>query len=396
MSFKIPGWKKNLYILWVCDFIMGMGFQLSMPFMSLYIKTLGHFDRFQLNMWSGLAFSATYLISSWMAPIWGKIADRHGRKKVMLIATIGDGTMVLCMAFVQQAYQLALFRLLQGFFAGYVANTSALIASEVPTKHSGKALSTLSTGTTGGMLVGPLFGGVIANFCGYRLTFFLTGLAYLIVFGLTLFFVKEHNFTPISKDQLISAHKLFQQLEHPQVVLGMLVTTLIIQAGNNSIAPVISLYVQQLLHGKGQVDLMSGLIAALPGIATIIIAPIFGEWGDHIGTQKILLSGLVFAILIYIPQAFVTSVWQLAILRFLVGISDAALLPQVQSLLAKNSPDKYSGRIFSYNQSAQFLGNIFGPLIGSTVSGIWSYSGVFLSTALLVSGNLIWIKCKIR
>ena len=73
MRAKIPGWKKNLYILWVCDFIMGMGFQLSMPFMSLYIKTLGHFDRFQLNMWSGLTFSATYLVSSWMAPIWGKL-----------------------------------------------------------------------------------------------------------------------------------------------------------------------------------------------------------------------------------------------------------------------------------------------------------------------------------
>lgn len=248
MRSKIPGWKKNLYILWVCDFIMGMGFQLSMPFMSLYIKTLGHFDRFQLNMWSGLAFSATYLISSWMAPIWGKIADRHGRKKVMLISTIGDGAMVLCMAFVQHAYQLALFRLLQGFFAGYVANTSALIASEVPTKHSGKALSTLSTGTTGGMLVGPLFGGVIASLCGYRLTFFLTGLAYLIVFGLTIFLVKEHNFTPVPKNQTLSARKLFRQLEYPQVVLKMLITTLIVQAGNNSIAPVISLYVQQLLH----------------------------------------------------------------------------------------------------------------------------------------------------
>ena len=262
--------------------------------MSLYIKTLGHFDRFQLNMWSGLAFSATYLVSSWMAPIWGKIADRHGRKKVMLISTIGDGAMVLCMAFVQHAYQLALFRLLQGFFAGYVANTSALIASEVPTKHSGKALSTLSTGTTGGMLVGPLFGGVIASLCGYRLTFFLTGLAYLIVFTLTIFFVKEHNFTPVPKSQTLSARKLFRQLEYPQVVLGMLITTLIVQAGNNSIAPVISLYVQQLLHGKGQVDLMSGLIAALPGIATIIIAPIFGEWGDRIGTQKILIGGLIF------------------------------------------------------------------------------------------------------
>lgn len=396
MRAKIPGWKKNLYILWVCDFIMGMGFQLSMPFMSLYIKTLGHFDRFQLNMWSGLAFSATYLVSSWMAPIWGKIADRHGRKKVMLISTIGDGAMVLCMAFVQHAYQLALFRLLQGFFAGYVANTSALIASEVPTKHSGKALSTLSTGTTGGMLVGPLFGGVIASLCGYRLTFFLTGSAYLIVFGLTIFLVKEHNFTPVPKNQTLSARKLFRQLEYPQVILEMLITTLIVQAGNNSIAPVISLYVQQLLHGKGQVDLMSGLIAALPGIATIIIAPIFGEWGDRIGTQKILIGGLIFAILVYIPQAFVTNVWQLAVLRFLVGISDAALLPQVQSLLAKYSPNEYSGRIFSYNQSAQFLGNILGPLIGSTISGIFGYGGVFLSTACLVGGNLIWIRSSTR
>lgn len=381
MTKKIPGWKRNLHVLWICDFIMGMGFQLSMPFMSLYIKTLGTFNRFQLNMWSGLAFSATYLISSWMAPIWGKIADQRGRKRVMLLSTIGSGIMVLGMGFVRHAYQLALLRLLQGFFAGYVANTSALIASEVPTKHSGKALSTLSTGTTGGMLIGPLFGGVIASMCGYRLTFILTGLAYLVVFGLTFFFVTEHNFTPVSKEQTVSARKLFAKLEYPKVIIGMLLTTLIVQAGNNSIAPVISLFVQELLHGKGQVDLMSGLIAALPGIATIIVAPLFGELGDRIGTQKILIAGSIFAILVYIPQAFVTNVWQLAVLRFLVGISDAALLPQVQSLLAKYSPNEYSGRIFSFNQSAQFLGNIVGPLIGSMISGLMGYSGVFISTA---------------
>ena len=153
---------------------MGMGFQLSMPFMSLYIKTLGHFDRFQLNMWSGLAFSATYLVSSWMAPIWGKVADRYGRKKVMLISAAGMGVMMTSMGLVTAVWQLALLRLIQGFFAGYVANTSALIASQVPSKHSGKALSTLSTGTTAGMLLGPLFGGAIAGAFGYRVTFFLT------------------------------------------------------------------------------------------------------------------------------------------------------------------------------------------------------------------------------
>ena len=94
--------------------------------MSLYIKTLGHFNRMQLNLWSGIVFLATFLVSSWMAPIWGKFADRYGRKKVMLISAAG-------------------------------------------------------------MLLGPLFGGAIAGAFGYRVTFFLTGLAYATVFPLTLF-----------------------------------------------------------------------------------------------------------------------------------------------------------------------------------------------------------------
>lgn len=391
MKAKIPEWKQNLQVLWFGNFIVGMGFQLIMPFMSLYIKTLGHFNRMQLNLWSGIVFSATFLISSWMAPIWGKFADRHGRKKVMLISAAGMGVMMALMGLVTYVWQLALLRLLQGFFAGYVANTSALIASQVPSKHSGKALSTLSTGTTAGMLLGPLFGGAIAGAFGYRITFFLTGLAYALVFNLTLFFVHERNFTPVSKEKALSTRGLFKLLEYPQVIIGMFVTTLIIQAGNNSISPVISLYVQQLLHGGHSVDMVSGIIAALPGIATLFAAPLFGTWGDKIGTQKILRGGLIFALLVYIPQAFVTNVWQLGILRFLVGISDAALLPQVQTLLAKYSPNEYSGRIFSYNQSAQFMGNILGPLIGSTVSGEFGYGDVFLSTAFLVLINIGWV-----
>ncbi len=145
MKAKIPEWKQNLRVLWFGNFIVGMGFQLIIPFMSLYIKTLGHFNRMQLNLWSGIVFSATFLVSSWMSPIWGKFADRHGRKKVMLISAAGMGVMMASMGLVAHVWQLALLRLLQGFFAGYVANTSALIASQVPSKHSGKALSTLST-----------------------------------------------------------------------------------------------------------------------------------------------------------------------------------------------------------------------------------------------------------
>lgn len=392
MANSINEWKHNLHVLWFNDFIIGMGFQISMPFVALYVKQLGHFNHFQLSFWSGLAFSASFFVSSWMAPIWGKFADRHGRKKMLMLSATGMGIFSVLMGIALNVYELVTFRLLQGFFSGYVANTSALIASSVPKEHSGKALSTLATGTTSGMLLGPLIGGFIAEIFGYRISFMLTGLGYLIVLLSTIFLVHEHNFTPVSKDESLSARQLFSKLKYPQVVIGMIITTLIIQAGNNSISPIISLYVEQLLHGHGRVALMSGIVSALPGIATIIAAPRFGALGDRIGTHKILLAGLIFAILVYIPQAYVFNIWQLAGLRFLVGISDAALIPQVQTLLAKYSPQKYSGSIFSYNQALQFLGNIVGPMLGSVVSGMFGYSSVFLSTSGLIAINYFWVR----
>ena len=191
---------------------------------------------------------------------------------------------------------------------------------------------------------------------------------------------------------MASVKQIFKELKYPHVVIGMFVTTMIIQASNNSISPIISLYIRQLLNGHGSVTLISGIIASIPGIATLIAAPRFGRLGDKIGSERILAIGLGFAILVYIPMAFVTNVWELAALRFLIGISDACLLPAVQALITKYSPHHAAGRIFSYNQSFQATGNVVGPMIGSSVSSVFGYRGVFLSTSLLVLVNFLLVR----
>lgn len=392
---KTSEWQHNLHVLWLGNFTIAMGYNLIMPFMSLYIRQLGNFSAAQLNFWSGFSFSITFLVSALMAPVWGKLADRHGRKLILMCTSFGMATMLGLMGTVQNVYELLLLRLGQGLFAGYVSNTTALIATSAPQEHSGKAISTLSTGTTSGMLIGPLLGGVVAQLVGYRHTFFITGCTDYIVFLLTTFLVREKHFKPVTMLHM-SARKVFKQLKYPQVVLGMMVTTMIIQASNNSISPIISLYIRQLLHGQGKVALISGIIAALPGIANLLVATHFGALGDKIGTQKILIGGLLLALCIYIPQAFVKNAWQLAVLRLLVGVSDAALIPQVQTLLSKYSPHEFSGRIYSYNQSFQFMGNVIGPMIGSFVSNIGGYSSVFLSTTCLIIINLIWVLINTR
>lgn len=384
-------WEKNLLVLWFGTFMAGIGFSLVMPFMSLYIDTLGDFSPHALNLWSGLAFSATFLVTTIISPWWGRLADQKGRKIMLLRASLGMAVVLASMGLVTNVYQLVGLRLLQGVFSGYISNATALVATGTPRERSGQVLGTLATGSVTGQLLGPLVGGIIASAFGYRLTFFITGSILFLVFLLSLVFVHE-EFTPIKKTDLQPASKILKELQYPHLVMGMFITTMIIQASNNSISPIISLYIRELLHGHGNVTLVSGIIASLPGVATLIAAPRMGRLGDRIGSERILAVGLLLAICVYLPMAFVTNVWQLGILRFFIGVSDACLLPAVNALITKYSPHHAAGRIFSYNQSFQATGNVFGPMIGSSVSSFFGYRAVFLSTSLLVLANFLLVR----
>ncbi len=208
-----------------------------------------------------------------------------------------------------------------------------------------------------------------------------------MVFLVTTIFVKE-DFKPTAKSEMLNTRGVVGELSNAKLVFGMFVTTMIIQAANNSIVPILSLYVRQIMDNSSATTFYSGIVAAVPGIATLFAAPLLGRVGDRIGTDRILIIGFILAISVYVPMAFVTNVWQLIGLRFIIGVANAAMLPAVQAILAKNTPPQVTGRVFSWNQSFQAMGNVAGPMIGSVVATSFDYSGVFLSTAILVVINL--------
>ena len=135
-------WEQNLVVLWFGNFMAGVAFSLIMPFMSLYIDTLGDFSAAQLSMWSGLTYSITFLVTAIISPWWGKIADRRGRKLMLLRASLGMAIVLGAMGLVQNVYELIALRLLQGVFSGYISNSNALIATSAPQEKSGQALGT--------------------------------------------------------------------------------------------------------------------------------------------------------------------------------------------------------------------------------------------------------------
>ncbi len=387
-------WHRNLIVLWFCTFVGGMAFSEIMPFLSLFVSQLGDFTKAQITFYSGLAFAADYAISAISAPLWGIIADKKGRKIMLLRASLGMAVAMGLMGFVTNVWQLVALRALQGVFAGFISNAQALVASQTPRKYSGRALSTLITGAVSGQLFGPVIGGLLAQLFSIRNTFFITAGLLMVAFLLSLFFVQEH-FKPVAHHREPGdSRNPLAAFQNPRLIIVMLCSTAIVQFGNASIAPIISLYVRELMHYRGPITVVAGIIAALPGISNIFSAPRLGRYGDQHGSGKVLLFGYIFAVIMYFPQGIVTSVVALGILRFAIEISDGALYPEIQTVLTKNTPVHLTSTIFSYNQSFQAIGNMFGALLGGLVAGWFNYNAVFIMTALLLLINLgliLWL-----
>jgi len=388
-------WKRNLAIAWIGCFLTGAAFSLVMPFLPLYIEQLGVSGHGALNMWSGLVFSITFLFSAVASPLWGGLADRKGRKLMLLRSALGMAVVMMLMGLAQNIWQLLALRACLGLLGGFIPNANALIATQMPRNKSGWALGTLSTGGVSGALLGPLAGGLLADSYGLRPVFFITAAVLFICFLLTLFCIRE-NFTPVAKKEMLHAREVIGSLKSPRLVLSLFVTTMIIQVATGSIAPILTLYVRDLAGDVSNIAFISGMIASVPGVAALLSAPRLGKLGDRIGPEKILIAALMVSILLLIPMSFVQTPVQLGILRFLLGAADGALLPAVQTLLVYNSTNQIAGRIFSYNQSFRDIGNVTGPLLGAAVSASYGFRTVFLVTASVVMFNVIYSWLSLR
>lgn len=379
-------WRRNLLISWVGCFFTGASFSLVMPFIPLYIEQLGT-PKSQIELFSGLAISVTALASAIVAPIWGNLADRKGRRLMMIRAAVGMTFTMGSLAFVPNVYWLLLMRFMTGILSGYIPNATALIASQAPREKSGWALGTLATGAIAGNLIGPSMGGALAQWFGMENVFIITGVVLLITTILTIVLVKE-DFTPIKKTEMAPIKDIFAQMENFQILIGLFVTSLILQIGITSISPILTLYIRDLSGNSSNVLFVSGLIVSVSGVSAILSSPSLGKIGDRIGNHKVLLFGLVLSLVCFVPMGFVKTPFQLGVLRFLLGFSTGALAPSINTLINKITPAAGVSRVYSYNQMFQNFGQVLGPMVGSTVAHSMGYPAVFWVTSGFVLINI--------
>ncbi|EJL39532.1 MULTISPECIES: MFS transporter [Brevibacillus] len=385
-------WRRNLYVLCGSLFVVMVAMSMIMPFLPLYIQQdFGIDDPHQVTAWAGIIFGANFLTAGLVSPIWGNLADKHGRKIMILRSGYFMSITVALTGFAGSLWQLLALRLINGLVGGIIPASTALVASSVPKERIGWAQGLLQSFITAGTIMGPLFGGVLANQIGFRMIFVITGSLLLLATLVITFTVKE-TFVPPEKKDRSSLKEDFQMIFSSKELPALFFVTVMIQFALFSIVPVLPIYISQLVSSEGaKVALWAGIVQAAMGIANVFASPQLGRLGDRFGSQKVLLFALLAAAFLFIPQGLVWTVWQLVVLRFLLGLSLGGLLPSVNALLRRATPAHMVSRVYGYNNSFVSIGSMLGPMIGGFMAGYVSINGVFFMTSAFLFINAGWV-----
>ncbi len=380
-------WRRNLAVCLLGSFTTIVAMTLLLPFLPIYVEQLGVSDRAAIAQWSGVAYGATFFAAALVAPLWGRLADRYGRKLMLIRASLGMAVAMSLIGMAHNVWELVGLRLFAGFAGGYASGSTILVATQTPKARSGWALGMLTSGIMAGNLVGPLIGGALPPLIGIRGTFWLAGGVIFLTFIATTVFIKEDK-RP-APERKAAAEAGWSEIPDKRPVVAMLAMGLLLMVANMSIEPIITIYVGQLVEAS-RVTIVSGIAMSAAALGSILSASRLGQLADRSGHWRVMIGGLVVSALLLIPQAFVTTGWQLVALRFLMGLALGGLLPCVTSIIRHNVPDSIVGRVLGYSTSSQYAGQVVGPLLGGFVGGHIGMRAVFLGTSLLMGLGAVY------
>lgn len=390
---KLEIWERNLYAVWVGQFLALMGANLVFPFIPFFIKDIGVESDSDAALWSGVAATATGAMLFISSPLWGSLADRFGRKNMLLRAYAGAMVTITLQALVQNLWQLIALRALQGAFVGTIPAATALVAGGTPQRRLAYALGLVQMAVFTSQTVGPVVGGLMAQAVGFRLTFALGGLMYVVSFFLCLFFVKEDFQRPAPEARTSYIDNLKTVMRTPAMLLLITVMFLVSSAAV-FVRPVIPLVVEGFTDAS--VETKSGLVFAAVALTSAIAAVVVGRVASRTGYKNALALAAFGAGLAYIPVTAANSLLPLMVLMALVGVFSGAMIPMVNAIIGANAPAGKQGSAFGLVGSAQALSFAVAPLLGGlTAQQLGIHAGFPIVGAMLVGVSaLVWVSVR--
>ncbi|MFQ5599997.1 MAG: MFS transporter [Candidatus Krumholzibacteriia bacterium] len=380
-------WRRNLRVMWWTQLFAVSGMALVLPFLPLLVRSLGVADDASVQRWSGAIFSAPFLFAALMTPVWGWVGDRFGRKPMVVRALLGLSLALFLMSFARSPLQLLVLRALQGTVSGFIPAAIALVSAGAPREKQGYALGMLSSAQAGGIVAGPLAGGVLADLIGYRGLFYVTAAVELLAAIAVVLFVKE---APPPRDarrraSLRGSLRFVLRAPIPVVLLGLFFT----QMSLLIVQPFFALFVESLGAEPGRLSSTTGVLFGVTGLTMFLAAPSWGKLSDRVGRRRALLVAFLGGSVVFLLQGMATRVLDLVVLRLAQGIFAAGMLPALYAIVAHCTPERRRGSVMGLGSSATLLGGLTGPLMGGLLAAHLGMRAVFFVSTLLFAANAL-------
>jgi MFS transporter, DHA1 family, multidrug resistance protein len=362
-----PAWRRNLAALWFAQFTAIFGFAFAFPFLPLYLRELGVQQPSRLALWTGVAGGASGFALAIMSPLWGVLADRYGRKPMLVRAMIGGGLTVGLMGFARGPVDLVVLRLLQGATSGTVAAATALVATGTPRRRVGWALGVLTSAVAVGSAMGPVVGGLAASVVGVRAIFWAGGVL-LVLASLPVVLLVRETARPSATDGRRPALEVLRRVAPGTVgaVAALLICQALIQTTYVGFQPLIVLrLLERLSSGAAGV---TGIAFGASGLASAIAAVIYSSLARRYGYRVVALAAALLLAAAELLGGYGSGVPAIVAGVTLAGAFYGALGPAISTMIGLEAPAEVQARVFGVSSSATALGFAVGPLGGGLLA----------------------------
>ena len=391
-KYDARGGMRNVWIITASMTVLAICYTMIIPFLPIYLLELG-VPKDDVALWSGLVFGITFLIAGIMAPIWGKIADNKGKKRMALRAGFAIAVSYVLIGMVSNEYELLLGRAFVGFANGFYPAAMTMVSLSVDEKQVGRALGIFQTGLILGNVVGPFLGGAIESIVGMRPVFYVSGIAVLIATLAVLFFVKEPKLHTVGADEkeqathptkFTSLREDFKAVQQQPVLVRLLWIFFFMQCAIMMLQPILSLYVGDMQGTMEGAAIISGTILSIGGLAGSLTTNIWVRIGERRGYFKTVFYCMLGSGVVLLLQSLPVGIWWFGVLQVLIGSCIVGINPSLSAAVTLNTDPSFRGRMFGMTTTAQQFGSMVGPVFASIVSTYIGISYVFSITGLLL------------
>lgn len=386
-------WKKNLFFIWIAQILSMAGFAAAIPFVPIHIRDTWNIrDERELGVWMA-AFTFAGLLSYCIAtPIWGILADRFGRKIMLLRAYYLNGILFPCMILAVSPAWLIVVRAIVSLFTGTIAASQTLVVTSTPEEHHGFALGTLTTSVWSGNLIGLALGGGLMHFFGFKVAILTCGALYLLSGVLCHIFIRE-NFVPPKPCEGKKCRGAWSGLSAAIWISFFIMFYVAIARKFDE--PYVPLMIEKI-HGPENTELHTSWICGLTALGGIFSGILLGKLCDRYTPQKVAVPALIVSSATMFLMGVAGNLGLYGAMRFVNSLAGSGLETGLLALLSKFTHVERRGAVFGLASSIRMSG----ILVSTFLSGAVVYAYGLRSVCYVAGGlfilcvPLFWLTAK--